>query len=231
MVAPVYPSMLAQGVTSTELPIPLDLMAQSGPVVDDQNVAKSTIAQFVVVGLDKDEQMVPLAGGFATGTLTFSANPAADDTVTINGTAITYKASGAAGNQINIGASKEATAQALVNFVTAHPTLGVDASLSGAVVTFRAIERGLPGNAITLAENSTATTVSGANLTGGDLDGVPEATPYGVTLQPIPAGKSGPVRTTGVFNVDAIVFPAGIDTLAEKKALLAGTTLGVRRLP
>jgi hypothetical protein len=224
--------MLAEGITSIDIPIAADLMAQSGPVVDDQGTAGGVdLAQFTLVGLNAQDQMVALAAGYATGTLTFSANPAADDTVTIGGTAITYKASGAAGSQINIGATKEDTAQALVTYITAHPSLGVEASRSGAVVTFTAIERGLSGNSITLAESSTATTVSGANLTGGDLDGVPEATPYGVILQPLKAGQKGPVRTTGVFNHLMVIFPAGVNTLGEKKSLLAGSTLGVRHLP
>ena len=41
----------------------------------------------------------------ASGSITFAVQPAVNATVTINGTAFTFVASGAAGNQVNIGAN------------------------------------------------------------------------------------------------------------------------------
>jgi hypothetical protein len=60
--------------------------------------------------------------GFATsaiarGQFAFSGNPAVNDTVTVNGVAVTFVASGATGNQVNIGANAAATVSALFTFL------------------------------------------------------------------------------------------------------------------
>ncbi|MDN7441199.1 DUF3383 domain-containing protein [Burkholderia cepacia] len=109
-------------------------------------------------------------GAAASGTITLTANPAANDTVTINGTAVTFVASAPTGSQVLIGASAAATAANLQAFLAAS----TDANLSqcsyattGAVTTVTAIVAGNAGNAITLAKSSTAITLSGATLAGG----------------------------------------------------------------
>src|ERR1700682_5490013 len=53
----------------------------------------------------------------ATATITFSANPAPSDTVTIGGTAITFVASGAVGNQVNIAATLGNTVAGLMTLL------------------------------------------------------------------------------------------------------------------
>lgn len=67
--------------------------------------------------------------------MTFGSNPAANDTVTINGTVITFVSSGATGNQVNIGADASATAQAFKTFVNTNRTaLGAFAEGSAAAI-------------------------------------------------------------------------------------------------
>jgi len=103
----------------------------------------------------------------ATGTLTLSGTGTAADTVTINGHLITMVASGAAGQQINVGASATATAQNLKTYINAHPATGVVATGSAAVLTLTALVGGVAGNAITTTEVGTATAFGAATLTGG----------------------------------------------------------------
>ena len=106
----------------------------------------------------------------ATGTFTIAAgNLSANDTVTIGGVAFTAKASGATGNQFNIGGSATATATNCAAAVNASSScLGlVSASSALGVVTFTSIVPGIVGNQITLAKSATNGSVSGANLTSG----------------------------------------------------------------
>jgi hypothetical protein len=113
-----------------------------------------------------------LGGAAASGTATFSGNPTAADTLTVNGRVWTFVASGATTYQVNIGADLATT---LASFVTkwnaAKATTdnisNISVSASATVLTFTADAVGLAGNAFTLAKSSTAITVSGANFTGG----------------------------------------------------------------
>lgn len=107
----------------------------------------------------------------ATGTLTFSAQPAVDTTVTINGTAFTFKASGATGNQVNIGVSTAATVTALATALNASVVSGVAEATylgAGSVLNVTHDTEGHGGNAFTLAAAAGSNaTASGATLTGG----------------------------------------------------------------
>lgn len=105
----------------------------------------------------------------ASGTVTFSvAAPVEGDTVTINGTVLTFSAN-AGPNKISplpatIGAAATALA-AEVNSISA--ALGVTATAAAAVTTLKAIEPGTDGNAITLTEVGANIAASGATLAGG----------------------------------------------------------------
>lgn len=107
----------------------------------------------------------------ASGTITFTGLPVADETVTIGGIDFTAKASGATGNQFNIGASATLTAAALAAAINASTTAGiagvVTATSALGVVTVTCIIPGRVGNGITLAEALTNATVSGARLASG----------------------------------------------------------------
>jgi phage tail sheath gpL-like len=115
----------------------------------------------------------------ATGNVTFTGLPVADETVTVAGTVFTAKASASTNVQFTIGASATATGANLATVLNAHPTVSqyLTASADSGVVTITAKQPGVAGNLVTLAESATNTTVSGANLTGGS-----ESTPFSFTL-------------------------------------------------
>lgn len=108
---------------------------------------------------------------FASGTIAVATVPAAGDTVTIAGTAVSFVAANPVGNQVLIGATAAATALNLVNFlVGSNDSNLVKAtySLNGSTITMTATAIGTGGNALTLAtSDSAAFTLSGATLSGG----------------------------------------------------------------
>jgi hypothetical protein len=109
----------------------------------------------------------------ATGAINFSAQPVANSTVTINGTVFTFVASGATGNQVNIGANLAATMTALATALNASAVPGVAAATytgSAAALTIVHDTLGTAGNAFTLAASTSPVsngTVTAATLTGG----------------------------------------------------------------
>jgi hypothetical protein len=116
----------------------------------------------------------------ATGTLTFTGLPVANETFTVGGVTYTFKASvTTTANQIKIGADATATAANVAAAVNAGVGSGtvygsatvanslVSASSALGVVTFTSLREGTQGNAVTLTEALTNATVSGAVLTGG----------------------------------------------------------------
>lgn len=110
------------------------------------------------------------AGTAATGTVTFTTNVAAADTLTLNGITITFVSSGPTGNQVLVGSSATATAANLQLFLNAstNASLVVAAySTVGTVLTVTYNTVGTGGNAYTIAKSSTHLTISGANLAGG----------------------------------------------------------------
>lgn len=121
----------------------------------------------------------------ASGTVTFSGAATADDTVVINGVTFTAKASGATGEQFNIGSDEEDSAANLAAAINASEDAGiagiVTASVSAGVVTVSAARPGKLGNAITVAEGVDAGSViavSAARLSGGS-DGTEKSYSFG----------------------------------------------------
>lgn len=98
------------------------------------------------------------------------AGGTASDTLTIQGTAITFVATTPVGNQVLVGPTAEDTAANLETFLTAS----VDANLvlmtyskSGSIITATSVLIGTAGNAYTLAKSSSHITLSGSLLSGG----------------------------------------------------------------
>lgn len=108
----------------------------------------------------------PSAGAQATGTITLTGLPVADETVTVNGQIYVFKASAASALQVTIGADASATAANLNAKINTNSTT-VTSSVAAGVVTVYALVAGAAGNAVTLAESATNTAVSGAILSGG----------------------------------------------------------------
>lgn len=118
-------------------------------------------------------------GVAASGTLTFSAQPANNATITLDGTAFTFVTGTPTGNQIKIGAT---LAETIANAVIAlNASTDGDASAAtygsnraGNQITVTHDTLGTGGNAFTLAAGSSPAsnaTASGATLSGGSASG------------------------------------------------------------
>jgi hypothetical protein len=108
----------------------------------------------------------------ATGSFVFSAQPAVNSTVSVAGNPFTFVASGATGNQVNIGASLSATVTALAAALNASVIAGVAASTyaaSGGTTLNITHDTVSPvGNVVALAASATSNaTPSGATMSGG----------------------------------------------------------------
>lgn len=118
----------------------------------------------------------------ATGTLTF-ASVVATDVFAINGVDFTCVASGATGNQFNVGGDDAETVENAVAAINASASAlvsgnaGVVAVANDDVVELTARTSGVTGNAVTLTSADATITVSGARLTGGS-----DGTTYTVDL-------------------------------------------------
>lgn len=114
----------------------------------------------------------------ATGTFTLTS-VIATDVCSINGVSFTCVSSGATGNQFNVGADDDETADNLVaaingsvtalvaGYVTAEKT---SSAASPAVVTITSDFPGLAGNQTVIATSDSTIVVSAARLTGGAVD-------------------------------------------------------------
>jgi hypothetical protein len=117
------------------------------------------------------------AGLPASGSITFSAQPEPDATITLSGQAFTFVAGAPAANQIRIGANLPATVEAAVRALNASAVAGVAAasyraSADGFAILVEHDALGLGGNAFTLAASVDAHAVlSGATLGGGAAAG------------------------------------------------------------
>jgi len=137
-------------------------------------------------GIRKAQLKVGVNAAQASGTVTFSGVGAASDTILINGVTFTAVASGATGNQWNVGASAALSASALASAINASVSSlisgYVTASAASGVVTITAVRPGINGNCMTLAEGvdgSNHMAVSGARLTGGTSGAVERTHTFG----------------------------------------------------
>ncbi len=107
----------------------------------------------------------------ATGDITFTANPSAGHTITINGVLWTFVASGATGTQTNIGANLNATLTQLATDLNASANASITPATysNGAGTKLNIVHDTLSaaGNSFTLASGNANAVVSGATLSGG----------------------------------------------------------------
>jgi hypothetical protein len=176
-----------------------------------------------------------VAGVKATGTITFSGVGTAADTVTIGGRVYTLVvALTGAADEVMIGASATATAQALKNAIngdeatldvthgatTDHPS--VAASGAAAAILLTANAAGVGGNSVTTVESGTGASFGAATLTGGadEASTAPRAIGFTKYAANNAGGAAGAVRVEvtrwGCFNPDALVWDASYDTLTKK---------------
>lgn len=107
-----------------------------------------------------------VGGTKATGTLTFTGAPTATETFVIAGVTFTARASGATGNEFNIGGTVTATAANVAAAVNASSDVtDITATSALGVVTFTVDMPGTIGNMIDLSDSLTNATSS--NFAGG----------------------------------------------------------------
>jgi len=153
-----------------------------------------------------------LTSQFATGTTTVASVPNVGDILTVAGVALTAIINGGipAPGEFEIGTDTLTTAANLASAISDPVNLLTTVVLpfvSGSVLTIRAVDPGVAGNAITLATSvALVLIISGGTLTGG------VATSTGSTIGDdlidiigcdlIPTGATGfPVRATAVNNL------------------------------
>jgi phage tail sheath gpL-like len=113
---------------------------------------------------------------YATGTFTFTGHSTANDTVVVGGVTFTAEASGATGNQWNIGTTATQTAANLAAAINGSASAAVKGAVTATsvagVVTVTAIYPGNLGNFYTIAkgtDSGSVCTVSGSTLASGAL--------------------------------------------------------------
>jgi hypothetical protein len=127
----------------------------------------------LAAGMSAAPETLVTGGVKASGTFTFTANPSANHTISIDGVELTFVASSAAEDEITIGANLAATLNNIRTIIDAHSTLASlvsSADNDTSVVTVTAKRAGVNGNAIELASGHANAVVSAATLTGG-VDG------------------------------------------------------------
>jgi hypothetical protein len=162
------------GFTS-ELYQPDQLIAGRFPLVTEQNILLTgglLLPRGAVLGKITEGAVATVAGLPASGTITFSAQPAVGDTIVLNGTSIAFIANGAvpAAGQVALGLTQTATIENLMAYLIASTDVQLvkfKYSAAGNVITLTAATGGTGGNALTVVENSAATVASGATLAGG----------------------------------------------------------------
>lgn len=123
----------------------------------------------------------------ATGSIAFSDNPAAGNTVTVGETTYQFKTNMAAANDIKLGSSLSDSIDTLVKVIngtgasdtdyyasttTPNASASASASASGDEVTITAKTAGAAGNSVALAATGLVMRVSGSTLEGGALSTV-----------------------------------------------------------
>ena len=162
-------------------------------------------------------------GAKASGTITFAANPSANDTVTIDTKTLKFVSETPGENEVLIGANVAAT---IDNVIEAIPA-SVTGSKSEGVLTITAAKDGTAGNSIALAKNGSNITVSGETLSGG-IDEVVDTDVYAVLAEDCDTtegAKEAAVYLTGEFNIDAVKVNENVDDMAAVK--IAARKVGI----
>lgn len=148
---------------------------------------------------------------------TFAGGVAAD-TLTLNGTVLTFVSSTPTTDQILVGPTATQTAANLQQYLAASQETNLVAatySTSGLVTTITAVAAGTAGNAYTIAKSSSALSISGATLTGG-------AVPSSVGFATTGTGTdiSGVLKLTAALT-QGLVSGFAAETPVQNAAVLA----------
>jgi hypothetical protein len=165
-------------------------------------------------------------------------NPVASDTITINGVVITFVASGAAGNQINIGASATATAAAINTFINANANaLSFTSTVSTTTVTLVAkatapgASIGAKGNLLTSNSSSSKIAYDKGMIT---LTALPVAgetfVVNGVTITFVASGATGNqinIQAASAASTAITVTATAVATFFNANFAALGITTGL----
>lgn len=106
----------------------------------------------------------------AWGSASFSSQPSNNDTLTVNGTLVTFVTGSPTGSQVQIAGTLAATLTAIAAFLNESADVNISVatySVVGTVLYGVSKITGTGGNAYTLAKVSTAITLSGSTFAGG----------------------------------------------------------------
>lgn len=238
-----YPNLRASGINSGgDVDSLFELFAGDTPPVatlQGQAADAQAIQQFEVLMYDAEGKVIPftVSDNYAVGGYAVGGQPTATDTITVNGQVITFVASGAAANQVNIGSSTTETATNIREIINSDPEkYGCTASGSGTTVTLTAFAAGTAGNSVGTLEGVTSAsfTVAASTLLGADASAdTPSNNAVAIAAQAVAAETPGafvPIYIAGCFNHEALVWPAGIATLRQRMLAFAGTGITVKQL-
>lgn len=134
-------------------------------------LAETTIDNMVTIMPGSIVVTSGLGAAAATGTIVFGSVASAGDTVTVNGTVFTFRATPSVQNEIALGTTPATSATnlytALNNTLTGSVTNATYANATPGTVSVTYAYLGATGNSFTLAKTGSSCTVSGTNLTGG----------------------------------------------------------------
>lgn len=158
-------------LTSAALQTFLEASADSNLALFTYNtISDTTTATVRVFGTGGNSYTLTKVGANITVSgATFSGGVAAD-TFAINGTTVTFVNVASSGNKVVVGATANATAANMQQFLAASTDTNLDDctySTTDNVVTITAAAAGTAGNSIALAESSSHITKSAATLLGG----------------------------------------------------------------
>ncbi len=161
----------------------------------------------------------------ATGQAVFGGVGTALDTITINGTVITFVASSPGALQVLIGATAAETAGNLQTFLAASVNAGLLActyDTVDTVLTVTAVAHGTAGNAIVFSKSSTAITLtpSGGFLTGGGFRPLYTASNSAVSMT-VAAGRRYAVDPTNFQGLEFFKVKSGSAELSARTLSLA----------
>ncbi len=173
----------------------MDINGNAGPRVDFGYAIQQRLASVVAV-VDPNTAMAFLGSAGtnlvlpATARIWFNGQPSASQTITLNGTAITFVASGAAGMQVNIGTTLQATALAVANLINSNSgTFGMTAfcPAGNSVIELTAVAAGTVGNGYALTKTASNVKFTAA---GGTSD-----------VAAMSTGAAGETVTCGLYQV------------------------------
>ena len=219
-------------------------------VADATDISVTAPATYTASVSDSNRLMSDLDSIAATGTITGDGTVVSNnDTVTINGTAYTFKSTMTpADGEVHIAGTAAATLTNLFRAINnSGGTPGTDYQVSGAnadvtatnptatTVVLTAKAAGSAGNALTLAKSATHLSLSGATLSGGSDNVASNAVTFATltnnanrvkAFQPIIANITGGAAGAGVVTFIVRYLLADIAIEGAQDAILTYTNYG-----